>query len=175
MPKAHQGKVRIGIIGAGAVSDYHHVPGIRLDDRCCLTAVCDASPELVAKRKGEWNVELATTNYLEVCQSPDVDAVIIATPNDTHRDIAVAAARAGKHIMCEKPLGLNASDGADMYQSARDHEALLPRCDILHISSTLANSDKSDIFVASVFWIGQKLLGVGANGKLALERATSSI
>lgn len=124
MPKPHSGKVKIGIIGAGAVSDYHHVPGIRLDERCCLTAVCDASADLVAKRKGEWNVSLATTNYLEVCQSPDVDAVIIATPNDTHKDIAVAAAKAGKHIMCEKPLGLNATEVAEMYHSARDNDVV---------------------------------------------------
>ncbi len=124
MPKPHHGPVRIGIIGAGAVSDYHHVPGIRLDSRCKLTAVCDASSELVAKRKGEWNVDLATTDYREVCLSPNVDAVIIATPNDTHREIAVTAAQAGKHIMCEKPLGLNASEVEAMYVAARDNNVV---------------------------------------------------
>ena len=45
-------KVRIGIIGAGAVSDYHHVPGIRLDPRAELVAVCDADPSLLEKRQG---------------------------------------------------------------------------------------------------------------------------
>lgn len=128
MPKSHGGPVRIGIIGAGAVSDYHHVPGIRLDSRARLTAVCDASPDLVAKRKQEWNVQLATTNFLEVCQSPDVDAVVIATPNDTHREIAVAAAAAGKHVMCEKPLGLNASEVEQMYRAAT-------KADVVHMTA----------------------------------------
>ena len=54
------------------------------------------------------------------CADPDVDAVIIATPNFTHQPIAVAAARAGKHVMCEKPLGLNAGEVRAMYEAARD-------------------------------------------------------
>jgi predicted dehydrogenase len=49
-----------------------------------------------------------------------VDAVIIATPNFTHRPIATAAAEAGKHVMCEKPLGLNADEVRAMYEAARD-------------------------------------------------------
>src|SRR3954468_16853348 len=91
--------VRVAIIGAGAVSDYHHVPALRLDPRAELVAVCDADPALLEKRKGEWGVDLTTTDPLELCASPEVDAVIIATPNFTHKPISVAAARGGKHVM----------------------------------------------------------------------------
>ena len=120
MPKSNQAPVRIAIIGAGAVSDFHHVPGIRLDPRAKLVAACDADPSLVEKRKKEWNVELATTDYQKVCDDPSVDAVIIATPNFTHRAIALAAIKAGKHVMCEKPLGLHAGEVREMYEAARD-------------------------------------------------------
>ena len=51
--------VRIAIIGAGAVSDYHHVPGIRLDPRARLVGACDSNAELLAQRKRDWQVELA--------------------------------------------------------------------------------------------------------------------
>ena len=68
----------------------------------------------------EWNVEYATTDPLALCESDAVDAVVIATPNDTHRPIAVAAAQAGKHVMCEKPLGLSAIEVREMYEAARD-------------------------------------------------------
>ena len=51
--------VRIGIIGAGAVSDYHHVPGIRLDPRARLVAACDTSRELLEQRRGEWGIDRA--------------------------------------------------------------------------------------------------------------------
>jgi predicted dehydrogenase len=113
-------KVRVGIVGAGAVSDYHHVPAIRLDPRAELAGVCDADPTLLEKRKTDWGVDNVTTDPIALCEDPRVDAVIIATPNFTHRPIAVAAARAGKHIMCEKPLGLNAGEVREMYVAARD-------------------------------------------------------
>jgi predicted dehydrogenase len=61
-----------------------------------------------------------TTDYEAVCADPRVDAVVIATPNCTHRPIALAAIRHGKHVMCEKPLGLNAAEVRTMYQAARD-------------------------------------------------------
>ena len=50
-------KVRVAIIGAGAVSDYHHVPALRLDPRAELVAVCDADPALLEKRKADWGIE----------------------------------------------------------------------------------------------------------------------
>src|SRR5215475_1744800 len=92
--------VRIAIVGAGKVSDYHHVPGIRLDSRCQLVAACDADPKLLDARKKEWGIDKVTTNFDEICADKEIDAVVIATPNFTHRPMAVAAAKAGKHIMC---------------------------------------------------------------------------
>jgi predicted dehydrogenase len=114
------GKVRVGIIGAGAVSDYHHVPGTKLDPRAKLTLVCDVDAGLVEKRKSEWGVAHGTTDPIAAATSPEVDAVVIATPNFTHKEIALAAASAGKHMMCEKPLGLNADEVRRMYEAARD-------------------------------------------------------
>jgi predicted dehydrogenase len=112
--------VRIAIIGAGAVSDYHHVPAIQLDPRAELVAVCDSSQKLLEARRNDWQVDLLTDDYEVVCGHDEVDAVIVATPNDTHHPIALAAARQGKHVMCEKPLGLSASEVREMYHAARD-------------------------------------------------------
>ncbi|WP_437185392.1 Gfo/Idh/MocA family protein [Planctomicrobium sp. SH668] len=111
-------KVRFGIIGAGAVSDFHHVPGIRVDPRAELVAACDPNNELLQKRRADWGIDRLYTDYNDLVADPNVDAVIIATPNDTHYEIALAAAAAGKHIMCEKPLGLNYEQSREMYQAA---------------------------------------------------------
>jgi predicted dehydrogenase len=113
--------VRIAIVGAGKVSDYHHVPGIRLDSRATLVAACDADPKLLDARKKEWGIEKVTTDFEAICRDKEIDAVVIATPNFTHRPMAVAAAKAGKHIMSEKPLGLNAGEVREMYAAARDN------------------------------------------------------
>lgn len=111
--------VRIALIGAGAVSDYHHVPAIRLDPRAELVAACDTNADLLEKRRADWGLDRVTTDVEAICRADDVDAVIIATPNDTHRPIAEAAARSGKHVMCEKPLGLNAGEVKVMVEACR--------------------------------------------------------
>jgi predicted dehydrogenase len=113
--------VRIAIIGAGLVSDFHHVPGIKLDPRASLAAVCDPQESLLEQRRKEWGPAKYTTKYEDIVADPDIDAVIIATPNFTHQPIAVACAKAGKHIMAEKPLGVTFAEARDMYQAARDH------------------------------------------------------
>lgn len=113
-------KVRIAIIGAGAVSDYHHVPGIRIDPQAELVAACDSSEALLAQRRDQWGPIQTTTDYHAIAADPHVDAVIIATPNDTHLPIALACIEAGKHVMCEKPLGLNFDQARRMYRTARN-------------------------------------------------------
>jgi predicted dehydrogenase len=113
-------RVGIAIVGAGAVSDYHHVPGIRLDPRAKLVAICDADPALLERRRIDWGVEKTTTDVAQICADPEVDALIIATPNFTHKPISLLAAQHGKHMMCEKPLGLNAPEVGEMYRAARD-------------------------------------------------------
>ncbi len=113
-------KVRVGFIGTGAVTAYHHLPGLRLDPRAELVAICDADSSTLEKRKIEWDVKHASTDPAAICALEEVDAVVIATPNDTHRPIALAAARSGKHVMCEKPLGLSAAEVGEMYAAARD-------------------------------------------------------
>lgn len=120
--------IRIGIIGAGAVSDYHHVPAIRLDSRAKLVAACDSNSELLTKRKTDWGITRVSTDPEDICADPAVDAVVIATPNFTHLPIALSAARHGKHVMCEKPLALKADDARSMYHAARD-------ADVVHMTA----------------------------------------
>src|SRR5947209_6719729 len=112
--------IRFALIGAGAVSDYHHVPAIALDPRAVLVAACDTDPALLERRRRDWGIDRVTTDAGAIFAADDIDAVIIATPNFTHRALAEGAVRSGKHVMCEKPLGLNAAEVRAMYEAARD-------------------------------------------------------
>lgn len=112
-------KVRLAIIGAGLVSDFHHVPGIKLDSRCELAAVCDPNEALLEQRKKEWGPAKYTTKYEDIANDSSIDAVIIATPNFTHKPIALACIAAGQHVMCEKPLGVSYGEARDMYLAAK--------------------------------------------------------
>jgi predicted dehydrogenase len=112
--------VRYAIIGAGAVADYHHVPGINLDPRAELVAACDPNEQLLEKRKSDWRINKLTPHYQDIADDPDIDAVVIATPNVTHKPIALACIAGGKHVMCEKPLGLCFADAAEMFRAAEE-------------------------------------------------------
>lgn len=114
-----QRKVRLAIIGAGAVADYHHVPGIKLDPRAELVAICDPNEALLEKRQHDWGPVRKTAKYEDIARDSGVDAVIVCTPNYTHLPITLACLEGGKHVMCEKPLGLNFEESARMYHAAR--------------------------------------------------------
>ena len=72
--------IKIAIVGCGAVSDFHHVPGLRLDPRAELFAICDTDQALVEKRTKEWEPTKSTTDYMEVAHDPEVEAVIDCRP-----------------------------------------------------------------------------------------------
>lgn len=115
----HHVSVRLAIIGAGKVSADHHVPGIALDPRCELVAICDTDKRLVDRRQAEWQVSLATERPERIIEDPAIDGVIIATPNAAHAPLTLAAIAAGKHVMCEKPLGLSAEQAGAMFKAAQ--------------------------------------------------------
>lgn len=111
--------IRVALIGAGAVTAFHHVPGLQLDRRARLAAVADVDAALAKRRAAEWNAEFHSADAAAVCIDPRVDAVVIATPNDTHAPLALAAIGAGKHVLCEKPLGLSAEEARQMLDAAQ--------------------------------------------------------
>lgn len=111
--------LRVALIGAGAVTALHHVPGLRLDPRARLAAVADVDAALAERRAAEWGAEFFTSDAEALCADSRVDAVVIATPNDTHAPLALRAVAAGKHVLCEKPLGLSAAQARQMYEAAQ--------------------------------------------------------
>lgn len=72
-----------------------------------MKTICGRDPQGVEAARAQFGWENASTDWREVINSPDIDIVDINTPNDSHAEIAIAAAKAGKHVLCEKPLALN--------------------------------------------------------------------
>ena len=100
--------LRIGIIGAGGAARGIHIPGLKLCPFVEVAAICDTNPE----------VESTTSDYRELLKRADIDAVINATPNYMHHEITLAAIEHGKHILCEKPLSLDARSAQEMLDAA---------------------------------------------------------
>lgn len=116
--------VRFALIGVGAVAAFHHIPGIRIDPRASLEAICDPNKQLLDQRSTEWGPVKATTNYEEIANDPNIDAVIIATPNSTHVKIALECLKNGKHVMLEKPLGVSAKEALQLQKAAEESKVV---------------------------------------------------
>jgi predicted dehydrogenase len=109
------GMIGYGFMGRAHSNAYGKVNNFfDLEYRPVLKAVC-ARDEKKAKAFAEkWGYESVETDWRKLIARKDIDAVDICTPNNLHKAIAVAAAQAGKTILCEKPLAMNAAEGAEM-------------------------------------------------------------
>ncbi len=108
----------IAIVGCGGITLQNHLPGLALCPDTRLVALCDTDPQSLERARQQTGVKCHSSRYEEVVSRDDVDAVIIATPNIMHPTIALAAVAAGKHVLCEKPLAMNATDAQKMADAA---------------------------------------------------------
>jgi predicted dehydrogenase len=114
-------RVRIGLIGASAHRGWGlnaHVPAIRNLPELELAAVCTAHPETARESAETFGAPHAFSNYHDIVRSPEVDAVTIAVRVPWHKEIALSAAAAGKHVYCEWPLAVSVEDGEAMLAAA---------------------------------------------------------
>lgn len=111
-------KLRIAIIGCGGITLQNHLPGFALCPDVEITALCDTDEACLERARQQTHVKSTATRFAEIVARDDIDAVVIATPNFTHREIALAAVAAGKHVLCEKPLALNCADAREMAEAA---------------------------------------------------------
>lgn len=114
-------ELRIGLIGCGFMGRTHTNGYKRVVDffpalvyRPVLKAVCSRNPEKVKAFAEQWGYESTETDWKKLIARNDIDAVDICTPNDFHAEIAIAAAKTGKMILCEKPLARNLSESQTM-------------------------------------------------------------
>src|SRR5580658_4029070 len=102
--------IGIAIIGIGRAGLIHARNFSTAVRGAHLAALADPGTEALAAAAKEFGMEAAFADYRAALACPGVDAVVIATPTSLHREIAVAAAAAGKHIFCEKPMAMNAAE-----------------------------------------------------------------
>src|ERR671937_1974249 len=122
-PKLNIGLVGYGFMGRTHSNAFRQAP--RFFDgpyEPVLKAVCARNADRVKAFAANWGYESIETDWRALVERRDIDLVDVASPNDTHAEIAVAAARAGKMVACEKPLGRTAAEAdrmVDAVESAR--------------------------------------------------------
>jgi predicted dehydrogenase len=116
-------KLNIGLIGYGFMGRAHSNAFRKvsnffdLEYQPILKAVCARDADKVKAFATRWGYESRETDWRKLLVRDDIDLIDIACPNDMHKDIAIAAAKAGKMILCEKPLSMNGPEGVKMVQA----------------------------------------------------------
>ena len=120
-------KLNVGIIGGGFMAKAHSIsysnmpmyfwpaPAIPVKK-----AICDVNLELATEAKNRFGFEKAYGDWKELINDPEIDVVSIVTPNHLHAEISITAAKAGKHILCEKPLARNSKEAKLMLDAVEE-------------------------------------------------------
>ncbi|HSD50257.1 MAG TPA: Gfo/Idh/MocA family oxidoreductase, partial [Candidatus Methylomirabilis sp.] len=117
-------KIRIGIIGAGRIAGFVHMPSLKLcPDLCEVVAVASRTKEKAKAFAEQWGIPRVHSDWTALLADPEVDAAVICPPSGLTHSVAKAAIAAGKHILCEKPLGLNFSEAREL-QVAAEHAGI---------------------------------------------------
>ncbi|MBI1737234.1 MAG: Gfo/Idh/MocA family oxidoreductase [Candidatus Rokubacteria bacterium] len=134
-------KLRVGFVGAGANTRRHHIPKLKAQPGVELVAVANRSKESGERVAREFGIARVPDDWREVVHARDIDAICIGTWPYMHCELTVAALEAGKHVLCEARMAMNAAEGRRMLEAARRAPhlvaQLVPAPHTLEVDSTL--------------------------------------
>ena len=118
-------EIGVGVIGTAFMGKAHSIAyaaagtafGGGLRPRSEL--LCDINAERAKAKQAEMGFARSTSNYMDMVNDPRVELISICVPNAVHKEIAVAALKAGKHVWCEKPMASNLTEAGEMLEAAR--------------------------------------------------------
>lgn len=131
--------MRIGIIGCGAITRFRHAPECESNPNIQISGFFDIFEDRAAELAGIYGGKVYK-NYEDMLKDIDVDGVIVCTSNATHAEVTIKSLKAGKHVLCEKPLATTVEDGIAMDEVATECGKLLmiaqnQRMDIAHMKA----------------------------------------
>src|SRR5712664_3902429 len=158
--------IRVGFVGAGRNTRSRHIPGLGKQPGVELVAVANRSRESGERVAKEFGIRRVEGDWHDVVRAPDVDAVCIGTWPYTHCEMTVAALAAGKHVLCEARMAMNAAEGRRMLEASRKAP--------LHWRQDVALSGHNILtmgiwYEAMLRWLGPARR-VSAMGKVAVPR-----
>ncbi len=137
-------KIKWGVLGTANIARGCTIPGMKLVEECELYAIAGRSLEKAESFKQEFGFQKAYGSYEELIADNDVQAVYIPLPNHLHLKWVKEALNAGKHVICEKPLALNAAEAKEMFDIAKENNVYLMEA-YAYLHSPYVNSLKKDI------------------------------
>jgi UDP-N-acetylglucosamine 3-dehydrogenase len=112
-------QIRIGVIGGGSIARKRHLPELADNPNVKIEAICDVSKERAEELARQYGAK-PFTDYRKLIELKSLDAVIVCATNTTHAVMTIDALRAGKHVLCEKPMAVNLQDARSMISASEE-------------------------------------------------------
>lgn len=137
-------KAKWGVLGTANVAAWGTIPGMIKSESCELYAIAGRSLEKAESYKERFGFEKAYGSYDELLEDENVQAIYIPLPNNLHKEWVIKALNAGKNVLCEKPIGLNADETREMYETAAKNQVFLMEA-YAYLHSPYVESLKKDV------------------------------
>ncbi|HUA15967.1 MAG TPA: Gfo/Idh/MocA family oxidoreductase [Verrucomicrobiae bacterium] len=131
--------IRYGIVGFGLHAVRRLMPGFALARNSRVTALSRRDLQKARASAAEYNIPHAFNSAADLCRSPEVDAVFVATPDSAHLNDVLLAVECGKPVLCEKPMGMNADECRRMVEAARRANLLLGVAHVFRFENSVAS------------------------------------
>ncbi|WP_438447548.1 Gfo/Idh/MocA family protein [Gorillibacterium sp. sgz5001074] len=118
-------KLKWGILGCASIAIGKVIPGMLKSETAEIAAIASRGPEKAREAAAQFGIPKAYGSYEELLSDPEVEAVYIPLPNHLHKEWTIRAAEAGKHVLCEKPLALSATEAEEMADACRQAGVVL--------------------------------------------------
>ena len=113
-------KVKVGIIGAGGIAQYAHLPSFGKMQDAEVVAISDPNEFKLKKVAEKFKISQSFADYRKLLALEEIDAVVICTPNAFHKEQSMAALQSGKHVLCEKPIALSSKEVSEVLKTAAE-------------------------------------------------------
>ncbi|WP_227001918.1 Gfo/Idh/MocA family protein [Virgibacillus necropolis] len=158
-------KLKVAIIGCGGIANGKHLPSLQKVEQVELVAFCDSEVEKAQVAADAYGMSGAKVyeDYKELLQDATIDVVHVCTPNISHAEISIAALKAGKHVMCEKPMAKTSEEAKRMIEAAEETGKKLTigynnrfRQDSQHLRKVSERGDLGEVYFAKAHAIRRR-------------------
>ncbi len=157
--------VKWGVLGTANIAWGCTIPGMKMAENCELYAVAGRKEDKVNRFKEEFGFKKAYVGYENLVADPEVQAVYIPLTNDLHKEWVIKSLKAGKNVLCEKPLAINADEAREMFEVAKENNVVLMEAYAYQHSPYVASLKEDiqsgiigDVDYIETAFVGQELL-----------------
>ncbi len=157
--------VKWGVLGTANIAWGCTIPGMEMAENCELYAVAGRKEDKVNRFKEEFGFKKAYVGYENLVADPEVQAVYIPLTNDLHKEWVIKSLKAGKNVLCEKPLAINAGEAREMFEVAKENNVVLMEAYAYQHSPYVASLKEDiqsgiigDVDYIETAFVGQELL-----------------